>query len=349
MRSRERVLLAINHKEPDRIPIFSPNLIPTYKPLDKRIQHFLDTFEFDRLVKLNFIKTPSRRRKLAGEVYIDLYGCLFKYKGVGNPYCIYHPLAYVKKIEDVEKFKWPDPNDPNLLLKNASKMARKISEETEYATAINIDTLFHRYHALRGFNQWLIDLKLNPGLHKAIADKIYHINLTLTMRLLNEVGEYTDIVMTGDDLGTSTRPYVSLQDFRKHIKPYFKNLIGEIKRSFPHIKFYLHSHGQIMDFIPDLIDCGVDILNPILPLDGMDPIILKRKYGNQLCFCGGIDVEHILPFGTLADVKKHVKEVIDILAPGGGYIFKVQAISYLISYEKLITAYKIAVEYGRYR
>lgn len=94
MRSRERVLLAINHKESDRIPLFSLNLIPTYKPFNEKVKYFLDTFNFDRLSKLNFIKTPSRRYKLTEDMFIDLYGCLFKYKGVGNPYCIYHPLAF---------------------------------------------------------------------------------------------------------------------------------------------------------------------------------------------------------------------------------------------------------------
>jgi len=189
----------------------------------------------------------------------------------------------------------------------------------------------------------LIDLKLNPELHKAIADRIYRINLTLTMRLLKEVGDYTDIVMTGDDFGTSTAPFMSPHDFRIHIKPYFKDLIGRIKGQFPHIKFYLHSHGQIMDLVPDLIDCGVDILNPILPLDNMDPVRLKRELGGKLCFEGGVDVEHILPFGTVDDVREHVKRVIEVLAPGGGFMFKVRAISRLIPHENLVTAYEVAL------
>jgi len=348
MNSRERVLLAIDHKEPDRIPIFRPNLIPTYEPLEERVQHFLDTFEFDHFESLNFIKSPGDRHELPDEIFEDSYGCRFKYKGVGGPYCIHHPLAHAETVEDVERFNWPDPEASEPLTEDARGRAERIREGSEYATALSVDTLFHRYQWLRGFDQWLMDLKLNPDLHKAIADRIHRINLTLAMRQLEEVGDYTDIVMTGDDFGTSTAPFISPQDFRVHIKPYLKDLIGRIKGRFPHIKFYLHSHGQIMDLVPDLIECGVDILNPILPLDNMDPVRLKRGFGDKLCFEGGVDVESILPFGSVDEVREHVRRVIDILAPGGGFMFKVQAISRLIPYENLVAAYEVALEYGRY-
>ena len=135
---------------------------------------------------------------------------------------------------------------------------------------------------------------------------------------------------------------------KKFIKPYFQELISQVKNKFPHIKFYLHCHGQVMDFVSHFIDCGVDILNPILPLDNMDPRELKDKYGKQLCFSGGIDIEKILPFGSESEVEKHVKEVIDILANNGGYIFKAQAISPKFPSQNVISTYKIAREYGQY-
>lgn len=103
-----------------------------------------------------------------------------------------------------------------------------------------------------------------------------------------------------------------------------------------------------MDLVLDLIDCGVNILNPILPLDNMDPARLKGEFGDRLSFDGGVDVEHVLPFGTLAEVEEHVKRAIDVLAPGGGYLFKAQAISRLIPYESLKATYDLALEYGRY-
>ncbi|MBD3181354.1 hypothetical protein GF312_03615 [Candidatus Poribacteria bacterium] len=348
MNSRERVLLAINHKEPDRLPVFRPNMIPTYEPLDDRVRDFLDTFEFDRFAGVGFIKSPDVRRDLPDDMVEDGYGCKFKYKGVGSPYCVYSPLADVKTIDDVDAFDWPDPCKDEVDKERALNKAKELREKGEYATVVGIGMLFHRYQWLRGFNQWLLDMKTNPELHKAIADHIYHINSSIALRTLDVVGDYTDIVSTGDDFGTSTAPLMSPEDFKEHIKPYFKEFIGKVKSKFPHIKFYLHSHGQIMDLVPDLIDCGVDILNPILPLDNMNPAVLKEKYGHQLCFEGGIDIERVLPFETVDKVEDHVKRVIDILAPGGGFMFKAQAISYLISYENLNTTYNLALTYGRY-
>jgi uroporphyrinogen decarboxylase len=114
----------------------------------------------------------------------------------------------------------------------------------------------------------------------------------------------------------------------------------------PHVKVYLHSHGQIMDLVPDLIECGVDILNPVLPLDHMDPVLLKQRHGRDLCFHGGIDIEHIVPFGTEAEVRDHVRRIMDILGEGGGYWFKLQVISPMIPPKNIIAAYEEAHEYA---
>ena len=104
MNSREHVLCAINLQEPDRVPMFMPNLISTYEPLDPRVQHLLDTFPFDRFEDLAFIAGPSRRRELPGEVYEDGYGCRYQYKGVGLPYCVYRPLAKAETAADGVRF-----------------------------------------------------------------------------------------------------------------------------------------------------------------------------------------------------------------------------------------------------
>jgi len=350
MNSRERVLLAIDHQEPDRLPVFKPNIIETYEPFDERVQEFLDTFEFDRLAGVGGMPgSPGIRRELSDGVFEDGYGCKFRYMGVGQPYCIHSPLADAETVEDVERFEWPDPDAPDMITPNARERAQEIREQRDFATSVGMGgMLFHQYHWLRGFEQWMIDIKLSPDVHRAIAGHIHHINATMVLRLLEEVGDYTDIVTAGDDFGTSTAPYMSPRDFRDLIKPYYRDLIGRIKERWPHIKVYLHSHGQIMDLVPDLVECGVDILNPILPLDNMDPARLKTEFGDRLSFEGGIDVEEVLPFGTLTEVEEHVKRVIDILAPGGGYLFKAQAISRLIPYESLKAAYDLALEHGRY-
>jgi uroporphyrinogen decarboxylase len=268
--------------------------------------------------------------------------------GVGLPYSTYAPLADAKTVEDVEAFEWPDPQADGRIADDIRQRVMQMKKEEDRPLAAGIPHTFHQYHYLRGFEQWMLDIKEHRAVHHAIADHIGHINRTLILRVLDEVGDLIDLVMTGDDFGHSTAPYMSPSDFRALIKPVYRDLVQSIKRSFPHIRIYLHSHGQIMDLVPDLIECGVDVLNPILPLDTMDPVKLKRDYGDDLCFHGGIDIEHIVPFGTVNEVRDHVKRVIDILAPGGGYWLKLQAISPVIPPENVIAAYETALAYGEY-
>jgi len=347
--SRQRVLQALDRVEPDRLPLFAPNIIRTREPYDDGLRRFLDTFEFDDFAHLGgLVDPPSRHRELPGDDSVDAYGCRFRYMGVGLPYCTHSPLAGAETVADVEAFDWPDPDAPGQVADDAAEKARAARERQDRATAVGVAPLFHQYHYLRGFEQWMIDVKLNRAVHEAIASHLYHVNSTLLMRLLEEVGEYTDLVTAGDDFGTSTASYMSPDDFRTLVKPYYRKLIERVKGRWPHVKFYLHSHGQIMDLVGDLVECGFDVLNPVLPLDHMDPVRLKREFGRDLCFHGGIDIEHIVPFGTLDEVRQHVREVIDTLAPGGGYWFKLQAISPVIPPENVIAAYELALEYGRY-
>jgi len=349
MDSRERVLLALHHQEPDRVPLFAPNVMQTREPYDERVREFLGRFPFDRFTHLGgAIDHPSEKREVSTDTFVDGYGCRYEYRGVGLPYCVYSPLAAAETVADVEAFAWPDPEAPGLIAEDAREQARILHDRGESVTSLGLPPIYHQYHYLRGFERWMLDVRLNPGVHEAISSHLIHIHGTLLMRLLEEVGDYVDIVSGGDDLGWSLAPYMSPADFRTLIKPHYRDLIGRIKGRWPHIKFYLHSHGQIMDLVPDLIECGVDILNPILPLDHMDPVQLKREYGDVLCFHGGIDVEHILPFGTVDEVRQHVRQVIDILAPGGGYWFKAQVISPVIPPGNVIAAYEAALEYGQY-
>ena len=350
MTSRERVLSALNHRQPDRVPLFAPNVMDTRAPYDHRVERFLADFAFDTLAHPGgVVHPPNERREVEPDIFVDGYGCRYEYRGVGLPYCIYSPLAGAETVADIDAFDWPDPEAPGLIAEDARAKAEALHEQKDYVTAVGVGPIFHQYHYLRGFEQWMIDVKLNPAVHEAMASHLVHIQTTLLLRLLDEVGEYVDLVTGGDDFGWSAAPYMSPADFRRLIKPHYQELIGHIKGRFPHLRFYLHSHGQIMDLVPDLIECGVDVLNPILPLDNMEPRRLKQEYGDALCFHGGIDVEHILPFGTVNEVRDHVEQTIDILAPGGGYWFKAQVISPVIPPQNVIAAYETALEYGRYK
>ncbi len=347
MNSRERVLLTINHKEPDRVPIGPPL---GRVNLDDAAKRFIETFDFDSFVSLDFRKNIEERHKLSDDVYVDDYGCVYKHKGVSEiPYCIHSPLWNARKVDEVEKYpKWPNPDDSSLIQKDAYEKAKKLYEETNHVTVVSVPTIFHRYAYVRGFNRWLMDMKTNPELYEAIASKIQSISLKSTLRLLKETGDHVDLVMLNDDMGSTRGPFMSVEDFRRFVKPYYKELMGRIKKDYPKIRFWLHSHGCITNLVPDIIDCGVDVLNPVLPGDNVDPQVLKKEFGSQLCFDGGVDVEYMMPFGTVEQVREHAKKVIDTLSSGGGYIFRVQMISNIVPYENLYTAYKTALVYGNY-
>lgn len=348
MTPRERVLTSLNHREPDRVPLFAPNRIRTAEPYDDALLAFLEAFPFDDHVQLDGMAYPPPETRDTETVTTDEFGCRFEYKGHGIPYCTHSPLAAAETVAAIEAYAWPSPEHPLPMAPEAPARVRALHAQQERVLGIGVGSVFHRYHYMRGFEQWMIDVKLHRDIHEAIANRIHQINLERLMRLLDAFGGETDIVFGGDDLGTSRAPYMSPEDFRALVKPFYRDLVARIKKRFPRIRFYLHSHGQIMDLVGDLVECGVDILNPVLPLDHMDPARLKRDFGDRLCFHGGIDIEHILPFGSLDEVRDHVRRTIDVLAPGGGYWFKLQAISPVIPARNVIAAYELALEYGAY-
>jgi len=232
MSSRERVLLAIDRKEPDRVPLGSPQGVVN---VNDAVKKFLKEFDFDHVIRLNFLKSPDERRKVSDGICVDDFGCIFMHKGVENvPYCIHNPLRDARKVEDIERFRWPDPNDPSLLKKDAYENAKKICKgEREYVTAVGVGEIFHTYARLRGFDKWLMDMKINPEVYEVIASKIYNIRLRMTMRVLEEVGDYVDLIRMGDDMGSTNAPFMSVEDFRRFVKPYYKNLITRIKKRIP--------------------------------------------------------------------------------------------------------------------
>ena len=164
MTSRQRVLATLNHEEPDRIPIFGPNIIQTHEPYDRQVREFLDTFEFDDLAELpGLVDPPHAMRQQPDQTFVDGYGCRYKYMGVGSPYCTHSPLARAETIADVEAFDWPDPQAAHLIAEDAAERANAIREQGRYATAVSVGALFHQYHYLdEGRGDPVVMLHGNP-------------------------------------------------------------------------------------------------------------------------------------------------------------------------------------------
>jgi uroporphyrinogen decarboxylase len=174
---------------------------------------------------------------------------------------------------------------------------------------------------LRGMDAWFLDLAGNQEFVRALMRKLTDLMRASVEQLLSEAGEYIDVLITGDDLGGQKAPLLSTAMYRQLIKPYHAELFSAIKAR-SKAKIFYHSDGNIYPLLNDLIEVGIDLLNPVHVSAGDmgDTARLKREFGDRLAFCGAIDTQSVLPHGSPEDVRREVRRRIKDLAPGGGYI-----------------------------
>ena len=267
-------------------------------------------------------------------------------------------LADAKTVDDVKKFNW---DSFKILVTNSvvdvlKKRAEYLYKNTEYALINTFIGGLGGYHDaggqnLRGWDKWLSDLRVRRPLAEAILDHIHEVMMYNIKRIVDAVGEYIQVLAIGyDDLGTEEGPQISVQMFRDFYKHRYEELIGYVKK---HSKAYtwLHSCGSIYPFVKEFIDVGLDVLNPVqISAKGMDPKKLKSEFGDQISFWGGgVDTQHILPFAKPDEVAEHVKKLIKIFAPKGGYIYAtVHNIQPETPPQNIETIYKTAYKYGKY-
>jgi len=282
------------------------------------------------------------------ESYVDEWGIVRK-KVKGSWYfdVIVFPLEKAT-VDDLKRYSWPDPDDPERF-KGLKKEAEKLYRDNKYPIIVDPtgSIPFQNAQLLRGFGTFLMDLMLNQKFAEALMDKLLDFQIKLLKNLFKEVGSYIDVIKVADDLGTQSGPLISPDLYKKLIKPRHRQLISFIKEN-SKAKVFFHSDGGIYPFIEDLIEIGVDILNPVqVSAYGMDPRKLKKEFGGQLCFWGGIDTQKTLPYGNTEDVEEEVKRRIGELAPGGGYILApVHNIQPDVPPENICAMYKTAQKYG---
>ncbi len=172
---------------------------------------------------------------------------------------------------------------------------------------------------LRGFEQMLMDVAINPEFVCALMEKLLELHLKGTGQYLDAVGKYLDVYRTSDDLATQNGLLMSPGAYRQLIKPYFKKYV-EFVRSKTDAKIFYHSCGNVADLIDDLVQAGVEILNPVQVSALGDTRALKSRFGDKVSFWGGIDTQRVLPDGTPEEVEAEVKRRIHDMAPGGGYV-----------------------------
>jgi len=377
MNSRERVRAVLNHQEPDRVPVDlggyqSGIMVVTYNKLKEALSIDKETEILEviqQLAKpdekmLKFFNVDTRYifprnadswnpKKMSDGSYVGTlewgHGKMIK-----KPGCYYYenydfPLADTD-VDDFDKFQyWPDVKAPERI-EGLKDEILNLYENTDYAICTTLGSAVHEQAwFLTGIERFLIDLIQNKKFINKLLNKVLDIKMELYGKFLDVTGEYLDVVQLFGDLGGQNSSLFSPNLYREIIKPLDKELIEMIK-SKTQAKVFFHTDGDSYDFIPDLIEIGVDILNPIqVSAADMNPSKLKREFGNDLCFWGGIDTQRILPYGTPEQVDKEVKTRIKELAPGGGYVLSsVHNIQADVPPENVLAMFKAAEKYGQY-
>ncbi len=374
---RQRVRLALDHQEPDRVPVTlggSANHLT-----EKRFELLRDHFgvkDVPRRTLVGFYTTPDYnpvlgklgtdfryihirppasfiQNSLTGNFtsFTDEWGLTHRIMGG------YYDLAGSPLGEDLTKakidsFPWPDPYDP-VRMAGVKEEVEDLYYNTEYSIVA------HRpvYGNLWEFTRWLVGMEnalmmtsLDTQLFDYLIGKLAEVLDGFYDAFLRVVGPYIDVIEMAEDLGTNRGPMFNPEVYRKYIKPRHKKSIEMIKRMAPQAKVMLHCDGAIRKFIPDLIDAGFEVLNPIEGhLVGMDPAGLKKDFGKELVFQGGVDIKNVLNYGTLEDVRREVRLRIEQMGEGGGYILApAHNFGNDIPLENMLAFFEAGIELGRY-
>jgi len=255
---------------------------------------------------------------------------------------IYHPLENADE-SFLDEYPFPDPNAPGRF-KTTREEVEKLKEEGYWIVGgFGTDTFWCQAWYLRGFRRLMIDLYENPKFVEKLMSKLLDYYVGIGKQLV-ELG--VDQINMADDIAGQTGMIISPRLWRKYVKPYYKRLIDALK---PKVKyFFYHSDGDLRAIIPDLIEIGINILNPIQS-DCMNPAELKKLYGDKLTLWGGLSVQETLPHGTIEDVKNEVKRLIEECAPGGGFILGTSnLITQDTPIENFLAIYDAVKKYGKY-
>jgi uroporphyrinogen decarboxylase len=343
MNHRERVLAALEHRSPDRPPRDLGSTTATgihpaaYLALKRYLglpgeAHYLsaraqlvwvEPAVLERL-GIDILPVVSDAGGVApvldeNRAYVDRWGIERRLpEGGGHYYVSRPPLTTAETLADLQAFRFPEPN---LDYRGLAETARGLRQSSDRALMLNPEVGFlHQAQFLRGFDRWLIDLVADPAFAAALLDRVLEVWLAETGAMLEQVGAYTDVVIYADDIALQNGLMVSPRTYASLFKPRQKRVFDLLKRS--GLKVLYHSCGSVQSLIGDLVDMGVDALNPVqVSARGMDDTAaLKRQWGSRLTFWGGIDTQRVLPRGTVDEVRGEVCRRLDDLAAEGGYV-----------------------------
>lgn len=352
-----RLSTALEHKEPDKIPLdlgstvitgininayknylnfkgwmtpdTTPEISDTVQQLAALPESFLERLGVD--TRGLFTGSPAGYQPAFKEdggyrLFTDNWGITWRMPVDNGRYydmCA-HPLAGELEARDLLNFPWPDPLDDAILADIPARIAA-LEKRGDYGLILNGFTsgILEMGLRLRGFEQFFADMAADPPLAEAFLDRLTQLKCAYWEKALGLFGDKVSVAVEADDLGTQNSLLVSPGMYRRILKPRHKKIVSVIKRAAPHVKVFFHTCGAVRPLIPDFIEAGFDVLNPVqVSAAGMDTKELKRDFGDCLTFWGGgVDTQNTLPYGTPAQVKDEVKRRIEDLAPSGGFVF----------------------------
>jgi uroporphyrinogen decarboxylase len=317
MTSKERVRAAVEHREGDRVPLFA-----SYTPETAAL-----------LRRATGSEEPDIGSALGNDIVKDCVGLEMSYYMNEEPtyLCpwgitwrnVYNETGHYTEIIDhplagdedrLERYRIPDP-DEDRIYEGARRLLERYGDGHWVVGSCQC-SIFEASWYLRGLDRLLMDLALNPDYVDELMDKVMEFPRRAGLRYI-DMG--VDMVWLGDDIATQAGMMISPEMWRRYLKPRYAKLFAEFRARRPGIAIAYHSCGNCDAIIPEMMEIGLDVLNPVQPL-ALDPLLAKQKYGSLLTLFGAMDVQHVMPFGSTDDVRREVRRLMEGCARGGGFI-----------------------------
>jgi uroporphyrinogen decarboxylase len=341
MDSRKRFEITMNHEQPDRVPIdigattltsirpkcqeqllqylgMEPGVEKNSNGVDEKILEWAGT-DF-RSVGAIIDLPSSHTQKVSHNAEIDCWGIRRDF--IGGDWQITKSPLKGASIEDLKSFKWPEPHVNERLLMEWEKRAKSLKENNKYVVVAEhpVYGILELGCWMCGFDDFLLKILMEPDFIHFFFEKVLEIQLQVSDHYYSVLGPFIDLTTSGDDFGTQNAPFISPDMFQAFVAPYFSERIKRTK-DIADCYFWHHSCGSVVDLLDQLIECGVDILNPVqTSAKGMEPEILKSRFGDKITFWGAVDVQHFLPFAEPSEIPREIKNLIKVMGEGGGFV-----------------------------
>lgn len=389
MNGRDRILATLSHTEPDRVPfdlgstqvtgihavayqalrecLHLPPVVPVLcdevqglaLPDDDLVDLWgVDVRGLFPLNSHNDNVAGRARRELAGngeqvEAFVDEWGITQHRPYPDGLYftAVRHPLEGTISVQDVERYPWPDTGSPRRVAGLREQALAYRAQGRAVMVKGVLAGIFEMAQRVRGMAALMMDMASDVAVAEALLDRMLQLKLDFWEMALPQLRDVVDLVSEADDYGTQVSQLISPRMFRRLMKPRLAVLFRRIHELAPEAKLHFHSCGNVRPLLPDFIEIGVDILNPVhVRATGMDPVELKADFGKDIVFWGGgIDTQDVLPHGTPQEVADDVRRNIEALAPGGGFVFNtVHNIQADVPPENVVAMWQALRQYGEY-